>query len=178
MNIPELLPYFSNWTRSGNGRYQASCPMPNHRDSDPSVAITQDVETGKILMFCWGCNTKGNILCEALGLPLSALQGDPGHQSAIRQTGNATMVDPADQQALEQRVQTAIGNLNLAKEYILTRFGLTVEDGQELGLGVDSDFGVEHLIVPFYDPSGKIVAMQGRRLVDGDPRWRSVSGGR
>ncbi len=176
MNLPELLPYFDNWTPAGNGRYKASCPMPNHNDSDPSVSITQDAETGNILMYCWGCNTKGRELCQALGLPLSALFGDPGHPSAVRQMPQNVEVAPEDQTALEQRVKAAVGRLEEASEYIVKRFNLTVERGRELGLGVDTDFGVEHLIIPFFDPSGKIVGMQGRRLVDGDPRWRSVSG--
>lgn len=176
MNLPELLPYFNNWERAGNGRFKASCPMPNHNDSDPSVAITQDAVTGKILLFCWGCNTKGHELIQAMGLPLSALSGDPGHPSAIQQNAQTTVVSPEDQASLEQRVKAAIGRLDEAAEYIKERFGLEVEDGRALGLGVDSDFGTLHLIIPFYDPTGKVVAMQGRRLVEGDPRWRSVSG--
>lgn len=176
MNLPELLPYFENWTQAGSGRYKASCPMPNHNDSDPSVSITQDAETGNILLYCWGCNTKGRELIQAIGLPLSALFGDPGHPSAIRQTPQNVEVTPEDQELLEQRVKFAIGRLDEAKDYIFNRFGLTVEDGKALGLGVDNDFGVPHLIVPFYDPSGKVVGMQGRRLPDGEPRWRSVSG--
>ncbi len=176
MNLPELLQHFDNFTRSGNGRYMASCPMPNHNDSDPSVSITQDFETGNILMYCWGCNTKGRELCQAMGLPLSALFGDPGHPAAVRQMAQNVEVTPEDQASLEQRVQAAIGRLDEAKKYIYDRFGLSVERGQALGLGFDTDFGVEHLIIPFFDPSGKIVGMQGRRLVDGEPRWRSVSG--
>lgn len=176
MNLPQLLPYFDNWTSAGPGRYKASCPMPNHSDSDPSVSITQDAETGNILLFCWGCNTKGRELIQALGLPLSALFGDPGHPSAVRQAVQNVEVAPEDQTALEQRVKAAVGRLDDAKDYILNRFNLSVERGRELGLGVDTDFGAEHLIIPFLDPSGKIVAMQGRRLVEGDPRWRSVSG--
>lgn len=177
MNLPELLPHFESWTRSGNGKYMASCPMPNHRDSDPSVAITQDAETGKILIYCWGCSTKAPALMQALGLPMAALQGDPGHPSAVRQMGQVSEASPEDQADLEQRVKAAIGRLDEAKDYIRDRFGLTVEDGKALSLGVDSDFGAPYLIIPFYDPSGKIVGMQGRRLVEGDPRWRSVSGG-
>lgn len=176
MNLPEFLTHFNNWTRSGNGNYKASCPMVNHRDSDPSVAITQDVDSGKILVYCWGCNTKAPELVAALGLPLSALQGDPGHPFAVRQNSQVE-VAPEDRTALEQRVKAAIGRLDEAKEYIFDRFGLTVEDGKALGLGVDNDYGVPHLIIPFYDPNNQIVGMQGRRLVDGEPRWRSVSGG-
>lgn len=176
MNLPELLPYFDNWTAAGPGRYKASCPMPNHNDSDPSVTITQDVETGNILLYCWGCNTKGRELCQSLGLPLSALFGDPGHPSAVRQMAHVTEVSPEDRSSLDQRVKTASGRLEEAAGYILSRFNLSVEEGRALGLGVDSDFGVPHLIIPFYDPDGVIVGMQGRRLVEGDPRWRSVSG--
>lgn len=176
MNIPELLEYFDTWTRSGNGRFHATCPMPNHNDSDPSVSITQDADTGKILMYCWGCNTRGNILCQALGLPLSALQGDPGHPSAVRQQTQVTEVSAEDQLALEQRVKTAMGRLEEAQDYIYNRFGLNLEDGRALGLGVDNDFGALHLIIPFCDPSGKIVGMQGRRLEEGEPRWRSING--
>lgn len=176
MNISELLPYFDNWTRSGNGKFHASCPMPNHDDSDPSVAITQDIETGKILIFCWGCNTKAPELMQAMGLPMSALQGDPGHSSAVRQNGQSTEVSEEDRIALEQRVKAAMGRLEEAEDYILERFNLSVEAGRALGLGVDNDFGAPYLIIPFYDPTGKLVGMQGRRLVDGEPRWRSVAG--
>jgi hypothetical protein len=177
MNIPELLEHFDNWTRSGNGKYHATCPMPDHEDSSPSVSITQDAVTGKILIFCWGCNTRAPELVTALGLTLSDLQGDPGHPSAVQQTQNNAEISPEDQIALEQRIKAAMGRLEEAEGYIQQRFGLSLEDGRTLGLGVDTDFGVPHLIIPFYDPSGKIVGMQGRRLVEGEPRWRSVSGG-
>lgn len=176
MNLPELLPYFENWQQAGNGRYKASCPMPNHNDSDPSVSITQDAETGNILLYCWGCNTKGRELIQALGLPLSAMFGDPGHPSAVRQMAHKTEVSPEERTDLEQRMKAATGRLEEAAGYILGRFNLSVEEGKSLGLGVDSDFGVPHLIIPFYDPDGVVVAMQGRRLVEGDPRWRSISG--
>lgn len=151
--------------------------MPNHNDSDPSVSITQDANTGNILLYCWGCNTKGRELIQALGLPLSALFGDPGHPSAIRQTPQVEEIAPEDREALEQRVKAASGRLDEAGDYIQRRFNLSVERGRALGLGIDGDFGALHLIVPFLDPSGKVIAMQGRRLVEGEPRWRSVSGG-
>lgn len=176
INLPEILPYFDSYERSGNGRYMGSCPMLNHRDSDPSVSITQDVETGNILMYCWGCDTKGADLIQALGLRLSDLFGDPGHPSAVRQMNQAAEVAPEDQSALEHRIKTAVDKLDLAEDYILQRFNLSVEAGKDLRLGVDEDFGAAYLIIPFVDPAGKIVAMQGRRLVDGEPRWRSVSG--
>ena len=87
MNLPDLLPHFENWTRTGPGKFMASCPMPNHRDSEPSVSVTQDIETGKIMMFCWGCNTKAPDLIQAMGLRLSDLFGDPGHPAAVKQMG-------------------------------------------------------------------------------------------
>lgn len=176
MNIDQLLTLFDGYTRSGNGRYMASCPMPNHNDSDPSVAMTQDFDTGKILMFCWGCNTKAPALCQALGITLADLQGVPGHSSAIRQSPQVSEASPEDKMALEQRVKGAIDFTHYAEDYLMERFNLTVEQARNLGIGVDSDFGVEHLIIPFKDPNNQIVGMQGRRLVDGEPRWRSVSG--
>lgn len=155
----------------------ASCPMPEHNDSDPSVSITQDVTTGNILIYCWGCDTKGRELVQALGLPMSALFGDPGHPAAVVQNAQNVEITPEDQAALEARVKAANDNLDSASGYILSRFDLSVTEGKELGLGVDEVFGAPYLIVPFYDPTGKLVGMQGRRLPDGEPRWRSVSGG-
>lgn len=190
MNIPELLPYFSNWKRQGNGKFMASCPMPNHRDSDPSVSVTQDVETGKIVMYCWGCDTKAPMLVEALGLRVSDLFGDPGHPAAVKQNPQGVEVPQEELDKLSSYILETSECLHSAKEYISSRFNLSVEDGDDLMLGVDPGDDsitrpngyeafhsfVPHLIIPFLDPSGNPVGMQGRRLVDGDPRWRSKSG--
>lgn len=176
MNIPDLLPYFDTWNRIGPGKFMASCPMPNHRDSEPSVSVTQDIDTGKIMMFCWGCNTKAPDLIQAMGLRLSDLFGDPGHPAAVKQIAETLEIHPDQLMALEERVKKAVDDLEFAEKYIEDRFNLTLEDGIDLRLGVDDGFGVPHLIIPFCDPSGKIVGMQGRRLVEGEPRWRSVSG--
>lgn len=191
MNISELLPYFSSWNRSGNGRYQASCPMPQHRDSDPSVSVSQDAITGNILMYCWGCNTKAPELVQALGLTVRDLFGDPGHPMASTTAGSApTPVSQEDINILQGYLIQASEKLYLAKDYIWTRFGLSEEAGHRCGLGVDpgdnsinrpegyAQFGVgtPHLIIPFLDPTGDCVGMQGRRLIEGEPRWRSKSG--
>lgn len=176
MNLPELLPHFENWTRIGPGKFMASCPMPNHSDSDPSVSITQDIDTGKIMMFCWGCNTKAPELIQAMGLRLSDLFGDPGHPAAVKQMGEVLEIPPDQQAALEERVRIAVDDLEFAEKYIQDRFNLSLEDGIDLRLGVDDGFGAAHLIIPFLNPNKQVVGMQGRRLVDGEPRWRSVSG--
>lgn len=175
MNLPEVIQFFDGHVKSGNG-YHANCPMPNHNDSTPSVSVTQDVETGKIMLYCWGCDTKAPELVQALGIRLSDLFGDPGHPAAVKMAESQVEISAEDLAALENRIKVATDYLELATDYIRTKFGLSVEDGKALGLGVDDDFGVDHLIVPFHNPSGKTVGMQGRRLVDGDPRWRSVSG--
>lgn len=180
MNISEILPYFDSYKKAGGGRYQAACPMPDHNDSDPSVSVCQDAATGKILIFCWGCKRRGAELVRAMGLQTRDLFGDPGHPAAVNTDGfQATEVSAEDQAGLESYVEASRDNLSLAKDYILTRFGLSLATGQFLKLGYDANaFGsAPHLIVPFQDPSGKIVGMQGRRLAEGEPRWRSRSGG-
>lgn len=190
MNLPDILVFFNNVKKSGNGRYMASCPMPDHSDSDPSVSITQDVNTGKILMYCWGCDTKGFDIAKALGLRTADLNGDPGHASAVQITPQTAELLPEDVSALQDYVAVAHRNLELASEYINTRFGLTVETAFPLWLGVDTgesgitrpqscaafNSGTPHLIIPFLNPDGEPVGMQGRRLIEGEPRWRSVSG--
>ena len=176
MNLPDLLPHFDNWERIGPGKFMASCPMPNHRDSDPSVSVTQDIDTGKIMMMCWGCNTKAPDLIQAMGLRISDLFGDPGHPAAVKQAAVTMEIPPDQQAALEERVKKAADNIEFAEKYIKDRFNLTLEDGIDLRLGVDDGFGVPHLIIPFCNPNEQIVGMQGRRLVEGEPRWRSVSG--
>lgn len=190
MNLPDLLPYFDSWKRSGNGKFVASCPMPNHSDSDPSVTITQDIETGKILMMCWGCNTKAPELIQALGLRSSDLFGDPGHPAAVTQIQQQESASEEEIEKLTDYTIQSLDKLFLAKDYILTRFGLSEDDGYNLSLGVDPgdssitrptscaafNSGTPHLIIPFMDPKGALRGMQGRRLVPGEPRWRSVSG--
>lgn len=191
INLPELLPYFSNYQKIGTGRYKASCPMPDHDDSTPSVAVSQDSVTGNILMYCWGCDTKAPQLVQSLGLTIRDLFGDPGHPMSSVTVGTAP--EPAseeDVKTLESYVVQTQDHLILAEDYIQNRFGLSVVTGRYLNLGTDPgdstlirpdgyqafNSGVPHLIIPFCDPSGRIVGMQGRRLVEGEPRWRSKSG--
>lgn len=192
MNLDQLLPYFDHYQRSGNGKYMASCPMPNHDDSSPSVSLSQDSASGNILMYCWGCGTKAPELVRALNLTLRDLFGDPGHPMSTTITNTQTQIEATkeDIEALKSYLSQTSELLELAEDYIHTRFGLSIEIGQFLNLGVDPgddtinrpegyeqfNSGVSHLIIPFIDPSGKPVGMQGRRLTEGEPRWRSKSG--
>lgn len=193
MNLDQILPYFDHYKRSGNGRFMAACPMPDHNDSDPSVSVCQDAATGNILMFCWGCNRRGHELVAALGLAKRDLFGDPGQPGAVTTEGNGPVneVSKEEIEALEWYLLQTQDKLELAKDYIQSRFGLSIEIGQCLNLGVDPgdntidrpegyeqfDSGASHLIIPFVDPSGQLVGMQGRRLDPGKPRWRSTRGG-
>lgn len=168
----------------------ASCPMPNHRDSEPSVAITQDAGTGAVLMYCHGCGVGGSDIARALGVKISDLFGDPGHPAAIPQAVVVSEASAEDRLELKDYVSQTYDKLDLAKDYLLTRFSLSVEQGRQLHLGVDpgdhtinrpfgfSQFntGTPHLIIPFMNPSAEMVGMQGRRLTAGEPRWRSNSG--
>src|ERR1700745_3004695 len=176
MNIDQLLLYFDNWERAGGGRFKASCPMPNHEDSTPSVSLSQDVTTGNILMYCWGCDTKAPELVKALGLTIRDLFGDPGHPSAITPEKNNTIISEEELQILRDYVSQTQNHLSLASGYINSRFGLTIETSGPLKLGVDpgdSTFnrpagyeafnsGVPHLIIPLCDPDGNPIGMQGR----------------
>lgn len=193
MNIDQLLPYFDHYQRAGNGKYTASCPMPDHNDSDPSVSISQDANTGNILMYCWGCNRKGNELVQAMGLSVRDLFGDPGAPNAVSMaTQQQVELSEDELETLSNYVELTKRHLHYAEDYIDQRFGISVTLGREaLYLGVDPgdhDFGrpedykqfnsgVPHLIIPFLDPAGNPVGMQGRRLIEGQPRWRSKSGG-
>ena len=176
MNIDQILPLFEGVKRAGSGRYMAVCPMLDHRDSEPSVSVSQDVNTGNILMKCWGCNTAAPGLCEALGIPISDLFGDPGHVGAVSMAASSAPLTAEDQTALARRVSAASKNLERAANYIEKRFNLSVEQGRKLHIGVDDSFGADHLIIPMCNPEGEVVGMQGRRLTEGSPRWRSVSG--
>ena len=194
MNLPEILPYFDNWKRSGSGRYMGSCPMPDHNDSDPSVSICQDSVTGNILIYCWGCNRRGRDLVSALGLTVRDLFGDPGHPEAtvVSGVGGITQeITDEDIHILQEYLAQTYENLPLAKDYLFVRFGLSELSGQMMNLGVDPgdssinrpegyhqfSNGASHLIIPFLNPEGHPVGMQGRRLEAGEPRWRSVRGG-
>lgn len=191
INIDQLLPYFDHYQRSGNGRYMASCPMPSHDDSSPSVSISQDRDSGNILMYCWGCDTKAPELVKALNLTMRDLFGDSGHPLSSLTSENFTSeASEDDLQTLKTYLASTQCKLDLAKDYIETRFGLSIEMGQSLKLGVDPgdnsinrpdgyeqfSNGISHLIIPFCDPTGRPIGMQGRRLVNGEPRWRSKSG--
>lgn len=189
MNLPELLQHFENTRKSGNG-YHASCPMPDHNDSTPSVSVTQDIDTGKIMLYCWGCDTKAPELVQALGLRLSDLFGDPGHPGAVKMIAAQSVIPEEEVEKLADYTVYTRDRINAAEEYLQKRFNLTADEGYRLSLGLDPgdhtiprpqscrafNSGTPHLIIPFKDPDGNLVGMQGRRLVPGDPRWRSVSG--
>lgn len=38
------------------------CPMPHHKDSNPSFCIKLDEDSGVWIYQCWGCGSKGTIL--------------------------------------------------------------------------------------------------------------------
>lgn len=190
MNLPELLLHFNEVRNSGGGKYKVSCPMPNHNDSDPSVSVCQDKDTGNILISCLGCGARAPEIMEALNLSLRDLFGDPGQPQAIPSTRIATEVTEKDIEDLSEYLIQTNDKLDLAADYIAGRFGLSLLGGDSLMLGVDPgddsierpegyDYfskGTPHLIIPFFDPTGRPVAMQGRRLIPGEPRWRSKSG--
>ena len=70
MRIDELITRLDGVKRTGPGRYIARCPVPDHNDKSPSLAITQVDE--KILIHCFaGCSVSS--VLDAVGLDMSDL---------------------------------------------------------------------------------------------------------
>ncbi len=66
-----VLPKLDSVRPSGAG-YSARCPMPDHEDSTASLMVS----TGRnqpVVMYCHGCQARGNDIAEAAGIPWDAI---------------------------------------------------------------------------------------------------------
>lgn len=70
--IDELLAKLSQVKQTGNGKWQACCPV--HDDNDPSMSIREERD-GKVLCYCFACGAKGIDVVNTLNLPVSVLFG-------------------------------------------------------------------------------------------------------
>ena len=53
MSIDNLLSRLDKVKRTGNGKWQACCPVPAHDDKSPSLTI-RELDDGRILLHCFG----------------------------------------------------------------------------------------------------------------------------
>ena len=70
--LDQFLKRLERVRKSGKG-YRACCPV--HKDTDPSMSITE--KDGKVLAYCFSCGANGPQVAEALDLPMSALFSEP-----------------------------------------------------------------------------------------------------
>ncbi|MGK5728198.1 phage/plasmid primase, P4 family [Streptomyces sp. URMC 124] len=172
------------------GEYGVPCPV--HDDHRPSLFFRLK-EDGRILVRCWaGCER--DAILAALGMRASDLfDWTPGEGVTASAKPVPGDLDPGSLAALALYVDTT--NLafmdapgDLARSYVLDRFGLDAERAADLGLGVDapgtdSQFRYRsteyqrypRLTVPLNDFAGRPRGLQGRDLSGHCPaRWLSI----
>ncbi|PTQ88346.1 CHC2-type zinc finger protein [Nitrosomonas nitrosa] len=67
-----ILSHFSNLKQTSANTWTGRCPMPDHKDTNPSFRATQK-PNGDWLLYCHGCGARGKEICNALGIPISSL---------------------------------------------------------------------------------------------------------
>ena len=189
-NLNDLLERFPHVVREGQN---AVVQCPAHDDQRPSLALAVTDE-GRLLMTCRaGCETKD--VLEKLGMqerdlfqwtaPEQLITTQPDQVGPAEIAAVAAYVDATSKRLREQDTDDA----RLAAEYVERRFGLTVDQAADLGVGVDPGgdaFDLPYLsrtyrayprlVVPFYDRHGTVRGLQGRDLSGKcQARWVSLS---
>ena len=85
MTLNDLLNRLQGVKRTGENQYAARCPNSNrhkHNDSTPSLSVSSDTKTGKILLCCQtGCSIEE--ICSAIGCSVSDLMGNGNHNRDV-----------------------------------------------------------------------------------------------
>ena len=159
--------------------YLVHCPA--HNDSKQSLRLTVS-DTGKVLLKCRaGC--KNADVVKALGITMKDLAsmkaGDVDFTT--RATSQDVPASPADVAALAVKLDSYAKRLTLneyaeadaARTYAESRFGVSGDDFERLGLGFADDLGGgPRLVVPFRDRDGVPRGFQARALAsDAAVRW-------
>lgn len=162
-----------------DGGYIAHCPVPTHPDSTPSFSVRY-IEDGSVSVHCFGHCEREAIL-DALGVTekdLLRVENDAPEITPTRGTSTA----PVDEDVSAHLDRTATlattwlrDGATSAREYVLRRWGATVEDVERLRLGFLAQDGGRVLVV-FNDGNGRPVGCQGRALRDDvAARWAGVA---
>src|SRR5690606_33565353 len=185
----KFLERFPHVAREGQN---AVVQCPAHDDQRPSLALAVTDE-GRLLMTCRaGCETKD--VLEKLGMresdlfqwtaPEQLITTQPDQVGPAEIAAVAAYVDVTSKRLRDQRTDDA----RLAAEYVERRFGLTVDQAADLGVGVDPGGDVfalpwlsrtyrayPRLVVPFFDRQGTVRGLQGRDLTGKcQARWVSL----
>lgn len=147
-------------------------PCPSHEDSRPSLRVAVS-DAGKVLLKCRARCETSEVL-SALGMTWAELGTvEPGDVKS-RATSRDVPASPADVAALAAQLDRyADDSAQEAAAYAETRFGLSGEDYDRLGLGYATDLGGgARLVVPFRDKDGVPRGFQARALAhDATVRW-------
>ena len=168
----------------GEGPWTGRCPAHDDKTASLSLSVT---DSRKVAVYCHaGCRFPQ--IVEAMGLTqpdFFDVEVDLENVQTVA-PGAASLPDIDDLMALKGYCEQAAQHYldSPAQEYVEARFGIDPELAAELGLGFDDGslqfrllsktryHDQPRLVVPFKTADGVIVAMQGRRLLDGDsPKW-------
>lgn len=168
MKLTEFLDMFEAVEEMHDG-FLVRCP--SHDDSDPSLRIGV---SDKVLVKCRaGCKTD-TVLAD-LGLSWSDLMTmtidrTPSEPATSTAAPASSMATAALAQMLDGYQD---GMTQEVHEYAAQRFGLSSEQIERLGLGAWDDNGTPRLVVPFTDPSGRVIGHQARALdKNAKVRWK------
>ncbi|MFE2245235.1 phage/plasmid primase, P4 family [Streptomyces lavendulae] len=192
MEFTDVLARFSDVSEEADGGYLAVCPA--HADSRPSLRIWRG-DDNKVRLTCRAGCENNNVriaarlnwtdLFDTTGESLTVPKEKPAPANTVLTAQLAVYVDETSARFGDYADKWS----EKAREYVLERFGLTVEAAAELMLGVDAP-GRSHifpyrsrsyrqfprLTVPLNDFRGITRGLQGRDLSGHCPRrWLSLS---
>lgn len=201
MLFKDLLGIFESVTEEADGGYLALCPV--HGDSRPSLRIWRG-EDNKVRTTCRvGCTFKD--IAKAVDLPQTAFFNATGVGATVS-AERPTIVPTAFTAKLAMYMDSTVDALEegsgqwpaRAASYLMDRFGLSVDQAADLGVGVDPGniVGLEYvdaegtkrncrskgfqayprLTVPLNSFAGYAQGLQGRDLTGHCPgRWVSLT---
>ncbi|MFB7823831.1 phage/plasmid primase, P4 family [Streptomyces hydrogenans] len=183
MRLTDILSHFSGVEEDHDG-HLALCPAHNDR-RHPSLKFTLK-EDGRLLMVCrTGC--KNADILEAANLPASALFDVDGQGAKTISARAPESIGPGEIAGLRMFVDetsAALMSSPRATDYLMTRFGLTPETAEDLGVGFMGEgprsqpwlskgfTRYPRLTVPLAGFDGVVRGLQGRDLSGKCPaRW-------
>jgi len=151
MTLDEIISRLECVQSKGKDSYKALCPA--HKDTEPSLSISQ--VDGKVLLHCFaGCDIER--IVSAIGITSSDLFLN-GRGEKIPSVSDVT-VKP---------------NVGLTLESIAEHKRLPVGFIQTFGVTQTRRQGVPHILIPYTNIDGNIVAVRSRdRIGKGGFRWR------
>jgi DNA primase len=150
--------------------YKGKCPMPNHGDTNASLAVYPETQS----FYCFGCGAGGTVI------NFVQHYEQISYNMAIEKLADIANIDLKNNKDFQKQKSAFVRNNELVKkfksnikeceQYLIKERGLTPEIIEEFALGWNSE--EKAIVIPIRDHNGRVVAFS-RRFLYSEPKYKN-----